>query len=94
MGHFVPKQHSGVCADESKSRVWGGSPTSVFAARRIAKIVSVATLALLAVSASPGKLTKKVGSVFSYDSDPSRFSMIVWIIPSTIRSSLSLRELS
>ena len=33
----------------SQSRVWGGSPTSVFAARRDAKIASVATLALLAV---------------------------------------------
>ena len=40
--HFVPK-----------CRVWGGSPTSVFAARRDAKIASVATLALLAVSALP-----------------------------------------
>ena len=38
----------------SQSRVWGGSPTSVFAARRDAKIASVATLALLAVSAFPG----------------------------------------
>lgn len=43
LGHFVPK-----------CRVWGGSPTSVFAAHRIAKIASVATLALLAVSAFPG----------------------------------------
>ena len=43
----------------SQSRVWGGSPTSVFAARRDAKIASVATLALLAVSASPGNPTKK-----------------------------------
>ena len=48
LGHFVPK-----------CRVWGGSPTSVFAARRIAKIASVATLALLAVSASPGNPTEK-----------------------------------
>ena len=77
-----------------KRRVWGGSPTSVFAARRDAKIASVATLALLAVSAYPGKLTKKVGSAFSYASDLSRFSMIVWIIPSMSRSSFSLRELS
>ena len=38
----------------SQSWVWGGSPTSVFAARRDAKIASVATLALLAVSAFPG----------------------------------------
>ena len=43
----------------SQSRVWGGSPASVFAARRDAKIASVATLALLAVSASPGTPTKK-----------------------------------
>ena len=43
----------------SQSRVWGGSPTSVFAARRDAKIASVATLALLAVSAYPGNPTKK-----------------------------------
>ena len=43
LGHFVPK-----------CRVWGGFPTSVFAARRDAKIASVATLALLAVSAFPG----------------------------------------
>ena len=43
----------------SQSRVWGGSPTSVFAARRDAKIASVATLALLAVSAFPGKPTEK-----------------------------------
>ena len=35
------------------NRVWGDSPTSVFAARRDAKIACVATLALLAVSASP-----------------------------------------
>ena len=42
-----------------KGRVWGGSPTSVFAARRDAKIASVATLALLAVSAFPGTPTKK-----------------------------------
>ena len=43
LGHFV-----------TKCRVWGGSPTSIFAARRDAKIASVATLALLAVSAFPG----------------------------------------
>lgn len=43
----------------SQSWVWGGSPTSVFAARRDAKIASVATLALLAVSASPGNSTEK-----------------------------------
>ena len=43
----------------SQSWVWGGSPTSVFAARRDAKIASVATLALLAVSAYPGNPTKK-----------------------------------
>ena len=48
LGHFVPK-----------CRVWGGSPTSVFAAHRIAKIASVATLALLAVGASPGNSTEK-----------------------------------
>ena len=66
MGHFVPKQHSGVCADESQSRVWGGSPTSVFAARRDAKIASVATLALLAISAYPGNPTKNGGSAVSY----------------------------
>ena len=48
---------------KSQSRVWGGSPTSVFAARRIAKIASVATLALLAVSASPGNPTKNGGGV-------------------------------
>ena len=42
-----------------KRRVWGGSPTSVFAARRDAKIASVATLALLAVSAFPGNPTEK-----------------------------------
>ena len=38
-------------------------PTSVFAARRDAKIASVATLALLAVSASPGNPTKNGGGV-------------------------------
>ena len=43
----------------SQSRVWGGSPTSVFAARRDAKIASVATLALLAVSAYPRKPHEK-----------------------------------
>ena len=43
----------------SQSRVWGGTPTSVFAARRDAKIASVATLALLAVSASPRNPTEK-----------------------------------
>ena len=43
----------------SQSRVWGGSPTSVFAARRDAKIASVATLALLAVSASLGNPAEK-----------------------------------
>ena len=41
-----------------KGRVWGGSPTSVFAARRDAKIASVATLALLAVSALPPESLK------------------------------------
>ena len=50
----------------SQSRVWGGSPTSVFAARRDAKIASVATLALLAVSAFPGTPTKNGGSDVSY----------------------------
>ena len=47
----------------SQSRVWGGSPTSVFAARRDAKKASVATLALLAVSASPGNPAKNGGGV-------------------------------
>ena len=51
---------------KSQSRVWGGSPTSVFAARRDAKIASVATLALLAVSAYPGNPTKNGGSAVSY----------------------------
>ena len=83
LGHFVPK-----------CRVWGGSPTSVFAAHRIAKIASVATLALLAVSAYPRNPTKNGGSAVSYAPSVPRFSMIVLIIPSTSRSSLSLRELS
>ena len=48
----------------SQSRVWGGSPTSVFAARRDAKIASVATLALLAVSAVPGKPRKTEAAPF------------------------------
>ena len=48
LGHFVPK-----------CRVWGGSPTSVFAARRDAKIASVATLALLAANALPRKPREK-----------------------------------
>ena len=43
----------------SQSRVWGGSPTSVFAARRDAKIASVATLALLAANALPRKPREK-----------------------------------
>ena len=43
----------------SQSRVWGGPSTSVFAARRDAKIASVATLALLAVSVFPGKPHEK-----------------------------------
>ena len=42
LGHFVPK-----------GRVWGGSPTSILHGRWPAKMASVSTLALLAVSASP-----------------------------------------
>ena len=83
LGHFVPK-----------CRVWGGSPTSVFAARRDAKIASVATLALLAVSAFLGIPAKNGGSAVSYAPSVPRFSMIALIIPSTSRSSFSLRELS
>ena len=56
MGAVVRYAKTRPVFDESQSRVWGGSPTSVFAAHRIAKIASVATLALLAVSASPRKL--------------------------------------
>ena len=69
-------------------------PTSVFAARRDAKIASVATLALLAISAYPGNPTKNGGSAVSYAPSVPRFSMIALIMPSTSRSSLSLRELS
>ena len=56
-------EHSTLGQNVPKCRVWGGSPTSVFAARRDAKIASVATLALLAVSASPGNPTKNGGGV-------------------------------
>ena len=70
LGHFVTKlrpsalasgrrqraQHATTSGNLSRSRrVWGGSPTSVFAALRDAKIASVATLALLAVSERPRK---------------------------------------
>ena len=50
----------------SQSRVWGGSPTSVFVSNRDAKIASVATLALLAVSAFPGNPAKNGDSAVSY----------------------------
>ena len=46
----------------SQSRVWGGSPTSVFAARRDAKIASVATLALLAKTCVPENPSQTEGS--------------------------------
>lgn len=59
MGAVVRYAKTRPVFDESQSRVWGGPSTSVFAARRDAKIASVATLALLAVSASPGNPTKK-----------------------------------
>ena len=66
----------------SQSRVWGGSPTSVFAARRDAKIASVATLALLAVSASPGNPTENGGSAVSYTPSVS----LAFCIPSAVAS--------
>ena len=47
-----------------KAGFGGGSPTSVFAARRDVKIASVATLALLAVSASPGTPRKTEAAPF------------------------------
>ena len=64
-----------------------------FAAPRDAKIASVATLALLAVSAYPGKGAKNGGRVF-YASSAFRLSLIVRIIPSTMRSSLSFSDWS
>ena len=66
----------------SQSRVWGGSPTSVFAARRDAKIASVATLALLAVSASPGNPTENGGSAVSYAPSVS----LAFCIPAAVAS--------
>ena len=83
LGHFVPK-----------CRVWGGSPTSVFAARRDAKIASVATLALLAVSAFPGNPTENGGSAVSYAPSVSLAAFIAWIVASTIFSSFSSKEFS
>ena len=78
----------GVMADKllwdkmSQSRVWGGSPASVVAARRDAKIASVATLALLAVSASPGNPTENGGSAVSYAPSVS----LAFCIPSAVAS--------
>ena len=66
----------------SQSRVWGGSPASVFAARRDAKIASVATLALLAVSAFPGIPAKNGGSAVSYAPSVS----LAFCIPSAVAS--------
>ena len=57
-------------------------PTSVFAARRDAKIASVATLALLAVSASPGNPTENGGSAVSYTPSVS----LAFCIPSAVAS--------
>ena len=65
-----------------KAGFGGGSPTSVFAARRDAKIASVATLALLAVSASPGIPTENGGSAVSYAPSVS----LAFCIPSAVAS--------
>lgn len=78
----------------SQSAGFGEVPQQAFLQPpRDAKIASVATLALLAVSASPGKGAKNGGRVF-YTSSVSRFSLIVRIIPSTMRSSLSFSDWS
>lgn len=53
LGQFVPKLRPLGRRQCAVRRVWGCSPTSVFAAPRAAKIASVATLALLAVSVLP-----------------------------------------
>ena len=53
LGQLVPKLRPLGRRQYSVRRVWGGSPTSVFAALSAAKIASVATLALLAVSVLP-----------------------------------------
>ena len=66
-----------------KGRVWGGSPTSVFAARRDAKIASVATLALLAVSAFPPKGAKNGGCVFYTSTVP-----LAFLSPSAVASTM------
>ena len=71
----------------------GAKISSVFTLELLAKNASVATLALLAVSVHPGKGAKNGGRVF-YTSSAFRLSLIVRIIPSTIRSSLSLSDWS
>ena len=53
LGQFVPKLRPLGRRQCAVRRVWGCSPTSVFADPRAAKIASVATLALLAVSVFP-----------------------------------------
>ena len=73
----------------SQSWVWGGSPTSVFAARRDAKIASVATLALLAKMRNPQHGAKNGGYAFFYVSSVSFDAFIAWIVASTIFNSLS-----
>ena len=61
---------------------FGGSPTSIFAARRDAKIASVATLALLAGMCNPGNCAKNGGSAVSYAPSVS----LAFCIPSAVAS--------
>ena len=74
-----------------KSSGFGGTPTSISAARKLQVSIHLPCLPL---TRSPGTPAKNGGSAVSYASSVPRFSMIALIIPSTSRSSLSLRELS
>ena len=67
---------------------------AVIRSREISLCLLYQQLPCLPLTRSPGTLAKNGGSAVSYASSVPRFSMIALIIPSTSRSSLSLRELS
>ena len=82
------------CDDESQSAGFGEAPQQAFLRPEgAAKIASVATLALLAVSALPLKCAKKRRLCF-HTSSVSFSDLSAWIITSISRNSFSSRELS
>ena len=74
-----------------KSSGFGGTPTSISATWKLQVSIHLPCLPL---PRSPGNPAKNGGSAVSYAPSVPRFSMIALIIPSTSRSSFSLRELS